>query len=423
MKAYIALGSNLGEPTQNLEAAAGALAKVGKGLRASPVFRTPALLPEGGPLEWCLPFHNAVVEMEWTGSPPELLSILKNIERELGRVAAPRWSPRKIDLDLLALGNEISADPNCQVPHPQAWKRSFVLDPLKHLAPSLVFPGRVQSVLQRARALPERGPLWMGILNLTPDSFSDGGALAAESAIPERLERFERAGVQALDLGAESTRPGASFVSFAEEWERLKGTLEFLRERYRGRFFRPLISVDTRHAATAVKAIEYGADIINDVSGLADPAMLGVIQSSRCQYVLMHSLSVPADPQNCLPRNLDPVLVIHRWMEERLELLQKSGVPLDRVLLDPGIGFGKTAPHSLQVLKRAGELLDLPARVLVGHSRKSFLRLWGERDFGERDGWSLGISLRLAEAGAEVVRVHEAHLHADAWQAYSEVRK
>lgn len=194
-KAYIGLGANLSDPMATLEAAAQKLAKLGRGLRVSPVFRTPALLPEGGPAEWRLPFRNAVAELEWEGGASDLLIALKKIETELGREPAARWAPRVLDLDLLALGSLSAADGTLNLPHPEAHKRSFVLDPWKELAGDFRIPGQAHPTLALSRRLSSRAPLWMGILNLTPDSFSDGGQLAEPGALEGRLARWEKCGV------------------------------------------------------------------------------------------------------------------------------------------------------------------------------------------------------------------------------------
>src|SRR5262249_11372872 len=138
--------------------------------------------------------------------------------------------------------------------------------------------------LKASRALPAPVPLWMGILNLTPDSFSDGGELGNIAELERRLDAFDAENTQILDFGAESTRPGATQLTSQEEWSRLKPALELARRRFSGRIFKPWISVDTYHAETAEHAIEFGADVINDVSGLASDRMLDVLSDSACQY-------------------------------------------------------------------------------------------------------------------------------------------
>jgi len=421
VKAYIALGSNLGTPMENLEKAACALKKIGRNLQASPVFRNPALLPEDGPKDWRLPFLNAVVELDWESGAEDLLRALQCLEKEMGREKTALWAPRLIDLDLLALGELQFSSPHLFLPHKEALKRSFVLDPLKHLAPGFIFPGQQKSVLRASRELSGASPTWMGILNLTPDSFTDGDGLNSMALLEERLGRWDSAGVQIFDLGGESTRPGAMLVSPEEEWKRLSPALTFLRERYHSKVFRPTISVDTRSAEVAARAIEMGASIVNDVSGLTDPAMIELLKKSSCQYVLMHSLSVPADPKRVLPTQADPIKELLLWVEEKIEALARAGISRDRIFFDPGLGFGKSAAHSLEIVERIKELLRLPVRVLVGHSRKSFLNIFGERSPREREGASLGVTMHLAAKGVDVLRIHEPDLHLEAWQAWREL--
>lgn len=425
-KAYISLGANLGtgsgSPLATLEKAAQKLSYLGKKQRFSPLVRTPALLPPGAPDSWRVPFLNGVAELEWDGSPELLLSRLKLIERDLGREPAPRWAPRVIDLDLLSLGEERLQTETLELPHREFSRRAFVLTPWKELAPSLRVPGEGHSLLSLSRQLPQKLPLWMGILNLTPDSFSDGGTLAREEDIDALLHRWEKSGVQAIDLGAESTRPGALPVDSSEEWKRLGPALSRIRERYKDRFFRPLISVDTHHPETAEKAVEAGADFLNDVSGGEDPRMRALAKFAPAGFIAMHSLTVPADPRCILPLESDPVAELLAWAKRKREEFLRAGLSEEKLLLDPGIGFGKSAGQSLELIRRSKELLALPYRWLWGHSRKSFLQGLGAREVHERDGFTLGTSFHLAREGADWIRVHDPALHADAWDAEEELR-
>jgi 2-amino-4-hydroxy-6-hydroxymethyldihydropteridine diphosphokinase/dihydropteroate synthase len=423
MKTFIALGSNLGDRRANLERAVRLLKSLSPNLRASPVFQTPALVPEDAPPAWRIPYLNAVVELDWLGTAQELLNSLKAFERELGRDEGPRWSPRLIDLDVLLIGDKIINEPAVRVPHPEMWNRSFVLDPLKHLAPSLTLPTQVTSVLARSRGVKGRSPLWMGVFNLTPDSFSDSGVNSDFTRLIEKITAFSECGGNIVDLGAESTRPGAQTLTPLEEWGRLKPVLEATQQIFKSQVFSPKISIDTYHFATAAKALaEFDVSMINDVGALGDPAMLEVLKSSQCDYVLMHSLSVPADTKKTLPSEIDPVAALRSWALSQLELLARSGIALDRVIFDPGIGFGKTAHQSLVILQRIEELFDLPVRILVGHSRKSFMSLWNKRSASERDPESIGVSMSLAQRGVDILRVHEPSLHVRAHQAFQEVQ-
>ncbi|MES3037343.1 MAG: dihydropteroate synthase [Bdellovibrionota bacterium] len=421
MKCYIGLGSNVGEKLANLERAAQALRSLSTdGFRASPVYESAALVPERAPESWHAPFLNAVAEIDWDGTPAELLKKLKDIESQLGRTPAERWAPRIIDLDILLFGNETVKQENLIIPHPGIWERSFVLNPLKDLIPTFQIPGRIQTILSRARELPTRNPLWMGIINLTPDSFSDGGSISDNSHLLDKVEAFEAAKVGILDIGAESTRPGATAVNPDDEWKRLGPTLEFLTDRYRYLIFRPRISVDTRHAAVAAKAAELKVDYINDVSG-GSKEMYEVIKHTKIEYILMHSLTVPADSQVNLPPETDPVSYLKIWCEEKLRTLDKAGVNLDRIIFDPGVGFGKTSAQTFTLLGRIDELLDLPVRILIGHSRKSFLKHLINTDAKDRDLESIGISLQLANSGVDILRVHEPQFHIRTYRAFQEV--
>ena len=424
MKCLIGLGSNLGDRLENLEGAVQRLCFLASTshISASPVYETAALVPNGAPDTWHIPFLNAVIEFEWEGSCEDLLTETKKIESFMGRVSAERWAPRLIDLDILLFGDAKINTDSLTVPHPGIWDRDFVLAPLRDIAPTLRLPEKTETVFSRARNLCRDLPLWMGILNLTPDSFSDGGDLADLKSLKQKVETFEQAGVSIFDIGAESTRPGAGNVSSSDEWMRLHPTLEFLKERYQNKFFRPRISVDTRRSYIAEKALEYGVDCINDVSGLSDPAMLQLLKKSSCDIVLMHSLSIPADRNVTLSEDCDVVEIVKTWAERKIVELTDIGIDPARIIFDPGIGFGKTSQQSLALLQGAEAFLTLPVRILIGHSRKSFINSWGERMAKDRDWESVGISLRMSMLGINILRVHEPQFHIRAHRAFQGVR-
>jgi len=424
MKCLVGLGSNLGNRLENLEDAVQRLCLLASTshFRASPVYETAALVPNGAPDTWHIPFLNAVIEFEWEGSCEDLLTETKKIESSIGRVSAERWAPRLIDLDILLFGDkEINTD-SLKVPHPGIWERDFVLAPLRDIVPNFRLPEKNETVFSRARNLCRDLPLWMGILNLTPDSFSDGGDLSDLKALKQKVKTFEQAGVSIFDLGAESTRPGAEEVSPSDEWTRLQPALEFLKERYQDKFFRPRISVDTRRSYIVEKALEYGVDCINDVSGLSDPTMLQLLKKSSCDIVLMHSLSIPADRNVTLSEECDVVEIVKTWAERRIVELADIGIDPIRIIFDPGIGFGKTALQSLTLLQGAEAFLTLPVRLLIGHSRKSFINTWGERNAKDRDWESVGISMQMSMRGINILRVHEPQFHIRAHRAFQGVR-
>jgi 2-amino-4-hydroxy-6-hydroxymethyldihydropteridine diphosphokinase/dihydropteroate synthase len=417
VKCFIGLGSSLGDRLSTLERAGAALKNLSgaKHLRVSNVYETPALLPPDAPPDWDIPYLNAAAEMDWQGSLRDLLAALKKTEHDLGRAPAGRWAPRAIDLDILLAEDATCAEDGLKVPHPGLTSRAFALGPLRDLAPEIKIPGVGKTALEALRALPGGAPVWMGILNLTPDSFSDGGALQTPEAVDETARTYERAGAWMLDLGAESTRPGAAVLTAQEEWLRLAPALEVLNARFSNRLFRPRLSIDTHRAATAEKALKEGADCINDVSGGADARMAPLIREAGCDYVLMHSLSVPADKNKTLPENRDAALEVRDWARKKIDT---SGLDPARIILDPGLGFGKTARQSLDLLRNFEIFRDLGVRLLCGHSRKSFITRWTSAPPPERDTESVAVSLRMAERGADILRVHAPEKHIRAWRAF-----
>ncbi len=252
-------------------------------------------------------------------------------------------------------------------------------------------------------------PLLMGILNLTPDSFSGDGVLG--SAACDAAERMVSQGADIVDLGAESTRPRGQAVAPDDEWQRLHPVLAALATRaWRARV---RLSVDTRHAPTAARALALGVDIVNDVSGLADPQMLAVLQPGACDVVVMHALSLPVDPAHTLPADCDVEAEILRWKAEVRSRAERAGIDPARLLYDPGIGFGKTALQSLALMHAAPRLVASGGRWLFGHSRKSFLRLFTNADAAQRDELTLALSARLMADGVHVIRVHDVARHAE----------
>jgi 2-amino-4-hydroxy-6-hydroxymethyldihydropteridine diphosphokinase/dihydropteroate synthase len=417
MPIYLGAGSNLGDRRANLARALAALpARDVRITRVSPVVESPALLLDDAPPEWNRPFLNLVAQCETRLTPHDLLDALKAVEAELGRDAHARWSPRPIDLDILLWGSEQIASERLRVPHPDLHERAFVLAPLAALAPRLKVAGHGgKTVLELARALPRHIPLWMGIVNLTPDSFSDGGEIADRASFAARVDALVAAGTHIVDLGAESTRPGATPLAADAEWRRLEPMLIALLERFRGDALAPLISIDTYHPENARRAIALGVHIINDVSGLTSPAMLELAAAGRADWVAMHNLGVPADRAVTIPTDRDPVAAVAEWLEARLREWERAGLDLERIVFDPGIGFGKNPLQSLRLLRNVDALQRYGLRCLVGHSRKSFMQSFAGTDNATRDLVTVGASLSLASRGVELFRVHDVSAHAKAY--------
>ena len=420
MNVYLSVGSNQGDRRGRLELA---LRQFEDGplqiVRVSPVVESPASLPVGAPSAWNKPYLNLVLACRTEATPELCQTWCRRISSELSPPAESRWAPRAVDLDLLIWGDTVLEQDDLVLPRPDLHQRAFILSPLVAIEPSLMIPGLgEQSVLDWSRRLTHHIPLWMGIVNLTPDSFSDGGQLETLAAVMARVDLMVEAGVHIIDLGAESTRPDATGLPPDLEWRRLEPVLLALRERLQDRWLGPAISVDTRHFEVARRALELGVDWINDVSGLQDPEMIALARAHPAQWVAMHSLTVPAKRNTLMPEDLDPVTGVEEWLERRLSEWITAGLDLDRIVFDPGIGFGKSALQSLELMRHVDRLRRHGLRVLIGHSRKSFLSGIGS-DRDDRDLLTVGASMKLCEQGVDIIRVHDVPRHLAAYRGWS----
>jgi dihydropteroate synthase len=244
----------------------------------------------------------------------------------------------------------------------------------------------------------------MGIVNVTPDSFSDGGLfLDPERAIAHGRD-LAAAGADILDVGGESTRPGAEPVDAAEELRRVEPVVEALATDAGPGV---AVSIDTAKAAVAAVALDAGAEIVNDVTALrSDPELAGLCADRGCTVVLMHMLGTPRTMQDD-PRYDDVVDDVKAFLVARIETAAAAGIAEERIWIDPGIGFGKTAAHNLELLRRLGELRDLGRPVVIGPSRKSFIGRLTGREVRERIGGTIAASVIALARGADVLRVHD----------------
>ncbi|MFB6111010.1 MAG: dihydropteroate synthase [Halobacteriaceae archaeon] len=263
----------------------------------------------------------------------------------------------------------------------------------------------------RARALEPSEPMsstdypWgtgtavMGVLNVTPDSFHDGGEYDAREDAIERARTMVAEGADIIDVGGESTRPGAEPVPASEEIERVVPVIEGIAD------LDAFVSVDTRKAAVAEAALEAGADMLNDVSGLEDPEMRFLAAAHDVPIVVMHSIDTPVDP-DAQPTYDDVVGNVREELVEPVRRARQAGLGPEQIVIDPGIGFGKTGPESFELLDRLGELRALGCPILVGHSHKSLFEAAGYGP-GEREHATVAATAVAAERGADIVRVHD----------------
>jgi dihydropteroate synthase len=246
------------------------------------------------------------------------------------------------------------------------------------------------------------GPRIMGILNVTPDSFSDGGEWFDFGDAVEHGRALVAEGADILDVGGESTRPGAEPIATDEELRRVVPVVSALRD------VDAQLSVDTMKLAVAEAAVEAGATFVNDVTAFRhDPAIAGLVADRGCDCCLMHALGEPRTMQKD-PRYGDVVDDVRAFLEDRVRFAVGEGVREERIVLDPGIGFGKTLDHNLELLRRLDEIVAIGFPVVIGTSRKSFLgRLTGRDDPHDRVAATLATTVLALERGAEIFRVHD----------------
>ncbi len=269
-------------------------------------------------------------------------------------------------------------------------------------------------IWQTTRFLLELGrPLVMGIVNLTPDSFSDGGRFHEAGTAIQHCEQLLAEGADILDLGGESSRPGAAAVDEDEEWRRVQPVLQAVLA------WHCPVSLDTTKPGVMRRALDLGVDIINDIHALRSPGAVEAVASSGCGVCLMHMQGQPAGMQQH-PTYGDVVGEVGEFLAARAQAVQAAGVSARRIVLDPGIGFGKTVAHNLALLQQQATLQALGFPLLVGWSRKSTLGVVTGRPTGQRLPASLAAALAAVLRGARVLRVHDVAATVDAlkmWHA------
>ena len=241
----------------------------------------------------------------------------------------------------------------------------------------------------------------MGILNVTPDSFYDGGKHFEASDAQRRITSMVKEGVEIIDVGGESTRPGSKPVTANEELERVIPAIEFITKNYD-----IPVSIDTQKAEVAKKAIKAGACIVNDVGGLRNKDMISAVAEMNVPVIIMHMQGTPENMQKN-PQYADVVEDIKNWLEERIKAAEMAGIKRSNIIVDPGIGFGKNLKHNLEILGRLNEFKGMAGGVLLGASRKSFIGMMAGVEDGDRLTGSLSAAIMGVTGGVDLVRVHD----------------
>ena len=419
----LSLGSNAGDRRKFLKNGLDRLCRSGFNLQAvSPTVESPAQLPIDAPAEWNRPYLNLVAIGSTNLDFKLFTDNCKRIQLEIGKSLESKWCPRNLDIDLFCWRDVVNFKQNCHCTLADFLKRPYVLSPLVHLAPNWHALGDDKNTAL-AMSVSDYAefhiPQWMGIVNLTPDSFSDGGKYRNLDDLEQSVERMIECGVNIIDIGAESTRPNAGPLTDREEWQRLELPLERIIEICRLADLGPSISVDTYHPLTAEKALERDVDIINDVTGLGDPDMIELARKSGKQFIAMHSLAVPVDPDVGMGSEVDVCEVFEQWVQERQRLWESKGLDLNQVIIDPGIGFGKNSLQSLQLMRSVARFRRLGHRVLVGHSRKRHMRSFARQIGNSLDIETIGATLGLCAQSVDIIRVHDVESHLRAHLSYA----
>ncbi|WOL15468.1 hypothetical protein Cni_G24249 [Canna indica] len=449
----IALGSNVGDRIHNFNEALRMMKKSGINItRHGCLYESEPAYVTDQPL-----FLNSAIRGNTKLGPHELLKVLKQIERDLGRQDGIRYGPRPIDLDIIFFGKYKVESEYLMIPHERIWERPFVVAPLVDLLGTSIDNDNVSSwhsfSKQKGglfelweklggesligskglkRVLPIGSSLWdwskkthlMGVLNLTPDSFSDGGKFQEVNAAVSQVRLLISQGADIIDVGAQSTRPNASRLSVDEELQRLIPILDAVVEmpEMEGR----LLSVDTFYAEVASEAVNRGVHIVNDISGgQLDPNILGVVGDLGVPYVAMHMRGDPSTMQS--NENLqygDVCEQIALELYSRLHKAELSGIPMWRIIIDPGIGFSKNTNQNLEIImglstirKELGKksLAASHSPILLGPSRKKFLgEICNRENPVERDPATIAAVTAGILGGANIIRAHNIGYSSDA---------
>jgi len=405
---YISIGSNLGHRLNYLRQAVDLLTeRYLRNAKCSIVLETESILPLNAPLTWNKPFLNMIVAGESDLSPELLLQGLKKIEHEIGREQqSERWSPRVIDLDILVWDGVIINTPNLKIPHSELNNRPFLIHLLAMMGKghgAIITP---QNCFLNSFTL---SPKLVGVVNITPDSFSDGGLFTDIDRATEQVIKLASQGAQIVEIGAQSTRPNAFIQSPEQEYSRLEPILDNLKSLMQ--MGEILISIDTFWAEIIHKILKkYQISWINDVKNDLDDSTLKLIAQRDCNVCIMHSLGIPPKKNVILDSDIPVIDTIINWATKNIERLLTLGFRKESIIIDPGIGFGKSSYQSIEILQHLELLKGLGSQVLIGHSRKSYMEAFSIKSAKERDLETIAISASIANK-ADFLRVHNVEDH------------
>lgn len=405
---YISLGSNLGNRINNLRTASNIL--IERYLHNSVfsiVIETEPILPKNSVPSWNKNFLNMIIAGDSKISPSELIVALKSIEFKMGRSKTyKRWSPRIIDLDILIWeGFEIKS-PQLVIPHPELTNRPFLHHLLALMGVKAWQHNNNQGLFKKSFIL---NPQFVGVVNVTNDSFSDGGHFNQTDKAITQILKLSSDGASVIEIGAQSTRPGATINNASKEYANLKPILDGITELIDKKNI--AISIDTFQPLVARKILEnYSISMVNDVKGQYNKDILKQIAEKKCRLCLMHSLGIPPTKELIISPQKKAINVIKDWGKKAIDRLISCGFSPDQIILDPGIGFGKSMYQSIEILQNIKELKDLGIKVMIGHSRKSYINAFSQAIAFNRDIETIAIS-SILKGKVDFLRVHNVEDH------------
>lgn len=408
----LGLGSNI-DPIKHLRLALAEIKRLSGAtvINVASIYESDALLPENAPANWNKKYLNSAVELEVTNFEPlRCLQNIKAIEHKLGRSGSDRWAPRNIDIDILWVQDFTLSSEALNIPHAQILNRPFALLPLLELRPDFPFnepewmwqnPKPFHTEISKKHVWPK----FAGILNITLDSFSGDGVMAS---ITPRLAQLLDAGAEIIDIGAESTRPGALIIEPEVEYQRLALALDAINKYKADYNLNFEISIDSRKPEVMQKVINnYHLDYLNDVEGFRQPQMRELLKLTSAKAICMHSYSVPPVKTETIPEGEDIWNYLTQWWEKQKEVFSGDGISADRLIFDPGIGFGKTPQQSVDLLNYLEGFNAIKEEIYLGYSRKSFLSLMTNKPAAERDPETALVTEAVNQAYAQYLRVHD----------------
>ena len=385
---YLALGTNLGNRLANLRAAFSELNSFFDIKLVSHIIETEAMLLPNSPVEWNIPYYNMVLAGETSLDPESLVAKIKYIEKKIGRgMNGPRWAPRIIDIDIVSYKDLRMEKPSLTIPHNGLENRDFLQYLLTEIGYKI--PADIRMDLNAFSVLNHLvfHLKLVGIVNVTPDSFSDGGSFFSTETAEQQIRKLYNDGATLIDVGAQSTRPGYKEIPASEEISRLSAPLERCADI-------DCISIDTYFDEVVEYVIKtHNIKWINDQNSQFRPETIKLIADNDVKLIIMlHGMDMS-------------------WLERRVGELKNQGMQAENIILDPGIGFGKTKRENISLIKNIEMLRDFGHEIFVGHSRKSFMQYFSNEEAKNRDIETIAVSDLLIKANVDYIRVHNIKDH------------